>query len=93
MFSPKNVFLDIRVVFNCVLKVIWNSTGFALLRFVIGPENPLYSLNQSYVKVRPITMGSPRFSHDLGKFFVIYCEALYFLISKIWGTLIKSVLP
>ena len=34
-----NSFMIIRVVFNWVSKLIQDYSGFALLRFVIGPEN------------------------------------------------------
>ena len=45
----------IRAVFTWVSKVVCVYFGFALLRLVIGLKNSRHFLNQSEVKLKPIT--------------------------------------
>ena len=47
-------------------KVIWDRTGFALLRSVIGPENCHQSFNQSDAKEKATMTWTPAFSRALG---------------------------
>ena len=53
-------------IFNWVSKAIQDYFGFALLRYVIGPENWCHFLSQSDFKPKPITTWSPAFSRALG---------------------------
>ena len=58
-------FHHLKDIFNWVAKVIPECFGFALLRYVIGPENSRHSLNQSDTKLNPITTWLPAFSRAL----------------------------
>lgn len=53
-------------------KVIWDCVGFALLRSMIGSENSRYSLNQSDVKLKPVTTESRAFSRALRSLLVSF---------------------
>ena len=59
-------------IFNRVSKVIRNCIGFALLSYVIVPENLRYSLNQSDAKLKAITTWSPAFSRALVSYSLSY---------------------
>lgn len=59
-------------------KVIWDCVGFALLRSMIGSENSRYSLNQSDVKLKPVTTESRAFSRALRSLLVSFLIAYWF---------------
>ena len=66
---PRNTLIN--VIFNWVSKVIRNCFVFALLRYVIGPENSRHFLNQSEAKLKPIlaTRVFPRFRWLVSSFY------------------------
>lgn len=55
-------------ILNWVAKVVWNFLGFALLRFLIGPENFRRFLNQLDENLKPNTTWSPAFTHTFPRF-------------------------
>ena len=47
--------VGVGVIFNSVSKIIRDCISFALLLFVIGPENSHHSISQSNAKLKPMT--------------------------------------
>ena len=50
----KDDYVEQFIIFYWALTVIWDCIGFALPRFVIGPENSGHPFNQSVEKLKPI---------------------------------------
>ena len=69
-----------RAIFTQVWKVIRDRIGFALLRYVIGPENSRHSLRQWDAKFEPISPWSPSFSRVLGSLVVFTLNSHWFFI-------------
>ena len=69
-----------RAIFTQVWKVIRDRIGFALLRYVIGPENSRHSLRQWDAKFEPISTWSPSFSRVLGSLVVFTLNSHWFFI-------------
>ena len=57
-----NSFMIIGAVFNWVSKLIQDYSGFALLRFVIGPEN-LRLLLTNEIQLKPIMISLSAFTY------------------------------
>ena len=59
---------------------------FALFLSVIGPENSCYFLNQSDVKLNPITTWSPTFSRafEKWKMFCFFVKRQFVILSRDW---------
>ena len=73
-----------RAIFNSVSKVIQDCFGFALFRYMIGPENLRHFLNQSDSKVWPVATWSLTFSRASGSLRVFTSSSNWLLAIFSW---------